>query len=192
MKIGIIDCGGANLSSIKFSLLNLGVEVIISNQINDLNKCNGLILPGVGSASTVMKSIHQNCLTDYIKQTKKKILGICIGMQVLYETSEEGNIHCLGIIKGKVKKFVSTSKYPIPQMGWNNVNCLNGLEKLNGYYYFANSFYVKDKYYEIANCNYSKSFSSIIEYRNILGCQFHPEKSSKNGINFLNFYLDSL
>jgi glutamine amidotransferase len=77
-------------------------------------------------------------------------------------------------------------------MGWNNVNCLNGLEKLNGYYYFANSFYVKDKYYEIANCNYSKSFSSIIEYRNILGCQFHPEKSSKNGINFLNFYLDSL
>ena len=113
-------------------------------------------------------------------------------MQVLYETSEEGNIDCLGIIKGKVKKFVPTSKHPIPQMGWNNVNCLNGLEKLNGYYYFANSFYVKDKYYEIANCNYSKSFSSIIEYRNILGCQFHPEKSSKNGINFLNFYLDSL
>ena len=106
MKVGIVDCGGANLNSIYYSLERMGIETIISGSVDELNLTDSLILPGVGSAGVVMKYLKDNNLVSYIKESSKPILGICIGMQILFEHSEEDDTECLGLLNGLVKRFV--------------------------------------------------------------------------------------
>ncbi len=189
MKIGIVNCGGANLNSIYYSLNRIGVKSIISASRKDLDATDYLILPGVGSASVVMEHLKDNNLIDYIKHTTKPILGICIGMQILFEHSEEGNTDCLGLLDGMVKKFTPVMDEAVPQMGWNSVECNNNFNHLDGYYYFANSYFVKTYKDEVGNTTYIRNFSSIIKKDNITGCQFHPEKSSTAGEKFLKEFL---
>ena len=190
MRIGILDCGGANLNSIHYSLTRLGVDSLISTDKNELDLTDGIILPGVGSAGNVMKNLKDKDLISYIKNTKKQVLGICIGMQILYEHSEEDDVHCLGIIKGKIKKFKPTQALPVPQMGWNNVSDKN--KKLSNQYYFANSYYAPVSEYTVATSSYINDFTSILQKDNFLGCQFHPEKSSFAGVKFLNYFMSTI
>ena len=191
MNIGIIDCGGANLNSIYYSFKRLGINVIISNSVNELSEMNAYVLPGVGSADVVMNTLKKRDLINFIKSTNKPILGICIGMQILFDYSEENQTRCLGIIDGNIEKFNVNDGVNVPQMGWNKVECDND-KNLNGYYYFANSYFNKDSKFTIGYSSYGNKFSSIIKKDNILGCQFHPEKSSKAGERFLTYFIKSI
>ena len=187
--IGIIDCGGANLNSIKYSLKRIGKKSFVSNIKSELSNADSLILPGVGSAGIVMKSLRKNKLIDFISNTNKPTLGICIGMQILFEYSDEDKTECLGIFKGKIKKF-KHNEMPVPQMGWNKVKCIEEYKYLNNYYYFANSYYSDSTKNIIGVSNYGDDFSSIIIKDNFVGCQFHPEKSSSAGERFLEEFLN--
>ena len=191
MNIGIIDCGGANLNSIYYSFKRLGINAIISNSVNELSEMNAYVLPGVGSADVVMDTLRKRNLINFIKCTDKPILGICIGMQILFDYSEENQTRCLGIIDGNIEKFNVNDGVNVPQMGWNKVECDND-KNLNGYYYFANSYFNKDSKFTIGYSSYGNKFSSIIKKDNILGCQFHPEKSSKAGERFLTYFIKSI
>ena len=191
MTIGIIDCGGANLNSIYYSFKRLNVNSLISNSLNELEKMDALILPGVGSAGTVMKTLREKNLVSFIKETKKPVLGICIGMQILFDFSEEDKTECLGLTEGSIEKFDMKDVNAIPQMGWNKVEC-NIDASLNGYYYFANSYFNKDSDYTVGYSTYGNKFSSIVKKDNLLGCQFHPEKSSSTGEIFLKNFLESI
>lgn len=191
MKVGIVNCGGANLNSIYYSLSRIGVKSIISASQKDLDATDYLILPGVGSATVVMEHLRDNNLINYIKYTTKPILGICVGMQILFEHSEEGDTDCLGLLDGMVKKFTPIMDEPVPQMGWNSVKWVSNYSHLDDYFYFANSYYVKTDDYEVGNSAYITDFSSVIKKNNITGCQFHPEKSSSAGEKFLKEFLKS-
>ncbi|NDH59496.1 MAG: imidazole glycerol phosphate synthase subunit HisH, partial [Proteobacteria bacterium] len=136
MKIGIVDCGGANLNSIYYSFKRLNIDSFISNSIDELSQMDALVLPGVGSAGKVMETLSKKNLINFIKETNKPVLGICIGMQILFDYSEEDNTECLGLIKGTITKFNKKDVIAVPQMGWNKVEC-NYDDTLNGYYYFA-------------------------------------------------------
>ena len=189
MRIGIIDCGGANLNSIFYSLQRLGIDSIITNSIKDLLNVDGYILPGVGSANVVMNSLIKNKLDLFIKKIEKPTLGICVGMQVMYEYSEEGNTNCLGLIEGSVKKFKQNSGLPVPQMGWNKVNCIDNYKNLSNFYYFANSFYTNNTNSAVGSSESGHQITSIVHHNNFLGCQFHPEKSSLAGERFLEEFV---
>ncbi len=188
MNIGIIDCGGANLNSIYYSFKRININAFITNSITELKNMDAYVLPGVGSAGIVMNKLKEKNLINLIKESTKPTLGICIGMQILFDHSEEDNTECLGVIKGNVKKFKSDNVIKVPQMGWNKV--IADKSSLNGYYYFANSYYTDNDSYSIGHSYYGKKINSIVKKNNFLGCQFHPEKSSDIGEKFLKNFIN--
>lgn len=203
--ITIIDYGIGNLGSIANALTRLGKNFQISSSPSVVEKATVLILPGVGAAGKGMENLKKLGLDKVIVEQIKigcPFLGICLGMQLLFDFSEEGNVTCLGILKGKVKKFRQMRK--IPQIGWNQVtiqgiNHPRGVElKLfngivnNSYFYFVNSYYCDpfDKLIIIGSTEYGETFPSIIAKNNIVATQFHPEKSGKVGHAFLNNFIN--
>ena len=191
MKIGIVDCGGANLNSIYYSLSRLGINTVISSSKTELEKTDGLILPGVGSAGVVMRYLNNKKLDNFILNTNKMTLGICIGMHVLFDYSEEDDTQCLGIINGEIKKFISTD-LSIPQMGWNYTEGFDDYKHLSNYYYFANSFYSDNTSRAFGYSNYINKFTSVVKQDNYIGCHFHPEKSSLAGEAFLKYFISQI
>lgn len=195
--IVIIDYGVGNLASVKNALDKLGTESKISSDPVVIKKAKTLILPGVGAAGRGMKNLKKLDLNKVIVEEIKKgkpFLGICLGMQLLFEKSEEGNVNCLGILKGQVKKFKKMRK--IPQIGWNQVDIknksglFNGI-KNNSYFYFVNSFYClpKEKQVIAGLTNYGEEFASIVTKENVTGVQFHPEKSGPVGFKLLENFV---
>ncbi len=191
--IVIIDYGVGNLASVKNALDKLGIKSEISGDLKAIKKADKLILPGVGAAGQGMKNLKESGLDKIIKEEVKKgkpFLGICLGMQLLFETSEEDEVACLGIFKGAVKKFKKMKK--IPQIGWNQVrrqqkNSFLKDVKDESYFYFVNSFYClpKDKEIIAGLTKYGETFCSIVAKDNIIGVQFHPERSGVVGFQLL-------
>ncbi len=192
--ITIIDYGLGNLTSVKNALEKLEIPVQISSDPTVIKNAQGLILPGVGAAGEGMRNLQQRGLekviVEYVR-SGKPLLGICLGMQLLFSQSEEGNVDCLNIVKGKVKKFATDLK--VPQIGWNQVRA-NSRSKLfkdvldDSYFYFVHSYYCEpdDKAVIIGQTDYNQTFCSVLEVKNIFGVQFHPEKSSEAGLQLLN------
>lgn len=187
----IIDYGLGNLGSVKNTLDRLEINSVISGDPSVLEKAKALILPGVGAAGAGMNNLKRRKLIEVITDKIQKgtmFIGICLGMQLLFEQSEEGNVKCLGLIKGTVKKF--TGKLKIPQIGWNQVkiqkskykNILIGIPD-KSYFYFVNSYYCvpTDKSIIAGESYYGERFASILVKNNIVATQFHPEKSADNG-----------
>lgn len=187
--IGIVDTGGANLQSIKYSLSRINVDYKLSAHWSDFNNCEKLLLPGVGAAKNIMNNLAARDLLKPLQDSKKPIIGICVGMQILFEHSEEDNTECLGLIPGQVKKF-EHNNLAVPHMGWNKVSMSKDFKEFSGYYYFANSFYA-DTHNKITygKCDYGLTFSAFVRYKNYYGIQFHPEKSSTLGLEFLKNIL---
>ena len=195
--IVIIDYGLGNLGSVKNALDKLGVDSMVSKSVKDIEKATGLVLPGVGSATEGMKNLRKSGLNKVIlKQIKlkKPILGICLGMQLLFFLSEEGNTECLNVIEGKVKRF--NNKLKVPQIGWNQVKqkpskLFLGI-KDKSYFYFVHSYYCQASEEKIirGSTDYGINFTSVIEDKNIFGVQFHPEKSGENGLKLLKNFVD--
>tara|TARA_B100001287_G_C22635444_1_gene507303 strand:+ start:827 stop:1432 length:606 start_codon:yes stop_codon:yes gene_type:complete len=197
--IGIIDYKMGNIGSIQNMLKRISVKSVISSKIEILNNCDKLILPGVGSFDQGMKNLKNHnfirFLNDYVIKDKKPILGICLGMQLFADNSEEGDLSGLGWIKGNVKKFnLRKDGLKVPHMGWNNIECKNSKLFLNlpneKRFYFVHSFFFECKNKEniISTTDYGINFASSINKQNIWGTQFHPEKSHICGMNLLKNY----
>ncbi|MFI5251730.1 MAG: imidazole glycerol phosphate synthase subunit HisH [Bacteroidota bacterium] len=187
--IGLIDYASGNITSVSNALAAIGVEFIVSNRSAELETCSGIILPGVGAAPKAMESIENNNLAEFLRSCRVPLLGICLGMELLYERSEEGNTPCLGLLSGRVKKFNSETQ-KIPHMGWNNVHCLGENSLVDeignvGYFYFAHSYYVSPDSYTTAISEAGISFASMVQEWNYYGVQFHPEKSGEAGLRLL-------
>lgn len=191
MTVAIINSGGANLGSVQRAVDKIGYKAIITKEIKDIIDSTHVIIPGVGSAYNVMRSLKETNLIQTIKSLSQPVLGICIGMQILFEFSDEGKVDCLGLIPGSVERFKSLDHLKVPQMGWNKVSFNNSLSEFNNYYYFANSYFNPINQFTIAQSQYGVSFTAAIKYKNFIGCQFHPEKSSLAGSKFLKNFLQS-
>ncbi len=190
MTVAIIDSGGSNLRSVAKAVDRLNKSYVITDIADEIMKASFVILPGVGSAKNVMSELKKKNLIDVINNLKQPVLGICIGMQILFEYSAEGNTKCLGLIKGDIQKFDESTDLKVPQMGWNKVTFSDQkLKKLNNYYYFANSYYSSIQKYSTATSEYGDIFTSVVKKNNFLGCQFHPEKSSEAGEYFLQYFF---
>jgi len=196
--IVIIDYGVGNLASVKNALDQLGVSSVVSNSSEKIRKAKGMIFPGVGAANTGMNNLKEGGLDETIISTikaGKPLLGICLGMQLLMSFSEEGNVDCLNVISGKVKRF--KTKFKVPQTGWNQVEINNDSKLFTGIkndssFYFINSYYCDPTVKTIIKgvTTYEHMFCSALEKNNIFGVQFHPEKSGDNGLQPLKNFTD--
>jgi len=198
--IGIIKYKAGNLASVENALSRLGAEFFVSDNSKELGKADAIIFPGVGHAAAAMDDLRAKDLDVWIKNTKKPVLGICLGMQLLFESSEEGDCKTLGIIPGRLKKFDS-SQAKVPHMGWNQFNPLKDHPLITGignkqFLYYVHGYYAPTNEFTLASCNYIKDFGAVVAKDNFMGVQFHPEKSGQVGSlllqNFLNIvYLNS-
>lgn len=192
--IAIINYEAGNLASVSNALTRLGAEFIVTDKISDLNSSDGVIFPGVGHARPAMQSLQKNGLDSWLKKTQKPLLGICLGMQLLFEFSEEGNAKGLGLIPGRLKRFNSTNQ-KVPHMGWNALAkvashpLLNDLES-QPYFYFVHSYFAPVNSQTLASCQYINDFAAVVGKDNVLGVQFHPEKSGKAGAQLLQNFID--
>jgi glutamine amidotransferase len=192
MKIVIINYGAGNIQSIKFAIQRLGYEAVLTNNAEEIRTADKVIFPGVGEASSAMKMLVESGLDTLIPQLKQPVLGICLGMQLMCNFSEEGNTIGLGIFDVDVIKF--TSKVKVPQMGWNQIYNLKselfrGISE-NEYMYLVHSFYAPLCSETIATTNYELEYSSALENENFYGTQFHPEKSGDVGEQILKNFLN--
>jgi glutamine amidotransferase len=190
--IAIIKGCGNNIASVVFALQRLNQQVCITDDIEVLEEADQIILAGVGHAATVMKKLRENNLDKIIPAFKKPVLGICLGMQLLYEHSEEGDTECLGIIPGNIKKLPN-EKLIIPHMGWNTLHAKHDDMILNdissNYTYFVHSYYAPINEHTVASSDYGQEFTAIVKYKNFYGMQFHPEKSAKLGAKLLSNFI---
>jgi glutamine amidotransferase len=192
--IGIIDYGAGNIRSVSNALRRLGIEHIVSNTINDLQRARKLILPGVGEARMAMESLDRVGLVRWLKQTHLPFLGICLGMQLLFEESAERRTRCLGILSGNIVQFDSNS-LKVPHMGWNQVHLRNDSPLFAGlqdyeYFYFVHSYYAPLLSETIGVTDYGVTFSSAVQKENFYGVQFHPEKSGRAGLQLLKNFVE--
>jgi glutamine amidotransferase len=196
MKLAIITYNAGNIQSVLNAMERLGVDAAVTDDHDKIKQADKVIFPGVGEASSAMKSLKENQLDQVIKELRQPVLGICVGMQLLCNYSEENQTDCLGIIPITVKKFKAGSqKLKVPQVGWNNIyNLRSSLFKdipENSFVYHVHSYYADNNQYTIANCNYGIEYAAAISKDNFYGVQFHTEKSSEIGDRILkNFILN--
>lgn len=192
MKVAIIKYNAGNIRSMAFALERLQVDYSITDDLEEIQKSDKVIFPGVGEASTTMKYLQENKLDLLIKNLKQPVLGVCLGMQLLCRHSEENNTPCLGIFDEEVKKFDSLNGQKVPHMGWNSLSLENSWldEQLeNVHVYFVHSYYVPVNAFTSAVTNYGHPFSAALQKNNFYAVQFHPEKSSKEGERVLQSFL---
>ena len=189
--VAIVDYNAGNTRSLQFALDRLGVNSSLTSNIKEIQSAEKIIFPGQGAALNAMQNLKKTGLDKIIPNLKQPVLGICLGMQLLCRSTEEGNIGCLDIISTDVKKI--SNKVKVPHMGWNNISNLksqlfNNIID-NEFMYLVHSFYVPIIPETIAESNYNGFFSVAIQKNNFYGVQFHPEKSSKPGIKILENFL---
>jgi len=192
MQIAIVKYNAGNVESVKNALNRLGIEPILTDDAEVLKSADKVIFPGVGEASSAMNYLRERNLDTAIKSLAQPVLGICLGMQLLCESSDENDTQCLGILPYRVRKFASDT-LKIPQMGWNNIFNLQsglfaGIDE-NSYVYFVHSYYVESGNETIAACDYEVKFSAAIRHENFYAVQFHAEKSGAAGAKILENFL---
>lgn len=191
MKVAIINYGAGNIQSIKFALQRQGYEGVLTNDAEEISAADRVIFPGVGEASSAMKKLKATGLDKIIPELRQPVLGICLGMQLMCNHSEEGDTTGLGIFDVDVKKFTGNVK--VPQIGWNPIfNLKSALFKgINEreYVYLVHSYYVPSCEETVATTEYGLEYASALKKGNFYGVQFHPEKSSNAGEQILKNFL---
>jgi imidazole glycerol-phosphate synthase subunit HisH len=195
MNLAIIKYNAGNIQSVLNALERLGFQAEVTDDAEKIKAADKVIFPGVGEASSAMKSLQQNNLDKLIKVLKQPVLGICVGMQLLCRHSEENNTGCLGIVPVEVKKFKAPNPLlKIPQVGWNNIYDLKsplftGIDD-NSFIYNVHSYYAEDSKYTIAKCSYGVEYAAAIQKDNFYGVQFHTEKSAETGDQIIKNFLE--
>ena len=191
MKVAIVDYGAGNIQSLRFALERLGVESVLTANPEVLRRADKVIFPGVGEASSAMKKLRATGLDTLLPTLKQPVLGICLGMQLMCNSTAEGNTQGLGIFDCEVQRF--PTKVKVPQMGWNTLSATKGalFENIaaNEYMYLVHSYYAPLIEETIAATTYGETYSTALQKDNFYGVQFHPEKSSKAGSQLLSNFL---
>jgi imidazole glycerol-phosphate synthase subunit HisH len=193
-SIAIIDSGGANITSLRVALGRLGAESVVTSDPATIRRAARVLLPGVGSAHDAMSRLRMSGLDQVIGTLKQPLLGICLGMQILFDRSEEGPANGLAVIPGNVGKLQAEPGRPVPHMGWNQLAIvkpdplLDGVSALD-YVYFVHSFAVPLSAHTIATTDYTAEFAAVVRRENFCGTQFHPERSGVVGARILANFL---
>jgi len=195
MNIVLIKYNAGNIQSVLYALERLGVEAEVTDDAEKISAANKVIFPGVGEASSAMKSLQEKKLDHVIRSLQQPVLGICVGMQLLCAHSEENNVDCLNIVPVQVKKFKGgAEKLKIPQMGWNTIHHLRTPLFKNipeeSFIYNVHSYYAEDSTYTIASCDYGVTYAAAIQNKNFYGVQFHTEKSAATGEQIIKNFLN--
>ena len=190
----IVDSGGANLASLSFALDRLGVRSLVSSDAQTISSAARVMLPGVGAAAEAMARLHELSLVDCLRSLQQPLLGICLGMQLLFTESAEGNTACLGIIAGSVQRLHGGPGRPVPHMGWNCCRQLAADPLLmnigdSDYFYFVHGYAAATTPDTTAVADYGVPFSAVVSHANFHGVQFHPERSSSAGARVLGNFL---
>ena len=193
-RLAIIDSGGANIASLQFAVQRLGIESDLTTDPAKLEAASHVLLPGVGAAADCMGRLQSAGLVDTIRSLKQPMLGICVGMQLLFESSEEGDVECLAMLPGRVRRFDDTRGLPVPHMGWNQLEFRRPSPLLNDivngdYVYFVHSFAAPVSDLTLAATEYGDEFAAVVQRGNVYGAQFHPERSAKVGAQLLKNFL---
>ena len=190
MTIAIIDYKAGNCTSVLNAFASLGVETVVTREADVIAKADRIVFPGVGAAKSAMENLAAFGLTDIVREqalSGKPFLGICLGMQILFEHSEEdGGVNLLNILPGKVKRFPDTPGFKIPEIGWNQVN--GDID-----YYFVHSYYASEcEDSLLATAEYGAPLTAAVARGNVMGCQFHPEKSGEVGMRILRAFAEGV
>ena len=193
MNLKIIKYNAGNIQSVLYALERIGVSAEVTDDLESIRSAEKVIFPGVGEASSAMKSLKENKLDKLIKDLKQPVLEICVGMQLLCQHSEENDTECLGVVPVQVKRFPLIPEIKVPQIGWNNIYHLKtqlfkNIEE-NSFIYNVHSYYAQDSQYTIATCSYGVPYAAAIQKDNFYGLQFHTEKSAATGEQILKNFL---
>ena len=193
--IAIIDSGGANIASVRFALERLGADSLLTNDINTIRAADKVLLPGVGAAPVAMQRLSETGLVDCIRNLKQPVLGICLGMQLMFSRSAEGDTPLLGLFDATCTAFKPAEQRSVPHMGWNRLifrqdhALLAGVDN-GAHVYFVHSFCAPVIPQTVAACQYGDDFTAIVGDKNFMGCQFHPERSGLIGARILQNFLE--
>ncbi|MBK8563414.1 MAG: imidazole glycerol phosphate synthase subunit HisH [Saprospiraceae bacterium] len=198
MKIAVIRYNAGNIQSVLNALERLGVAAILTDDPAEIRSAERVIFPGVGEASTAMRYLRERGLDTVIRSLTQPVLGICLGMQLLGEHSEENDTECLGIVPAKVRRLLGETstgeRLKVPHVGWNTIQSLENqlFENItpNPFFYFVHSYAMELNEATIAQTDYGEAFSSAVQWRNFYGVQFHPEKSAAAGEQLLRNFLN--
>jgi glutamine amidotransferase len=191
----LVDGGGTNIGSVRYALQRLGVDAEMTADAERISAATHVILPGVGAAGPGMKRLREAGLTEVLRDLRQPLLGVCLGMQLLYERSEEGDTECLGLLPGAVAHFPAGGGLRIPHMGWNRL----GVERDDAlladvgsepYAYFVHSYAAPVTSATIVTTEYGSRFSAVVRQGNVCGMQFHPERSAAVGAQLLRNFLE--
>lgn len=201
MKVAVIDSGGANIASVRHALARLGHEGEVTTDPSVIQAAERVLLPGVGAAADAMARLQAAGLVPLIRSLKQPVLGICLGMQLLFEGSDEdGGVECLGILPGQARRFAVAPGRPVPHMGWNRVRAAgaasDGHPLFDGipdgsHFYFVHSFAVPVGPETLGACDYGVPFTAVAGRANVFGTQFHPERSGAWGARLLHNFLET-
>ena len=193
--VAIIDSGGANIASLAFAFGRLGVNAKLTTDSRTIRDASHVILPGVGAAAAAMRRLTQSGLDKLIPALEQPVLGICLGMQLLAEASEEDNARCLGVIPGTARKLSASPDTPVPNMGWCPASIgrqnplLDGIDD-GSYFYFVHSYALPVADYSLATAKHVDQFTAVLKKDNFYATQFHPERSSAAGARLLTNFLE--
>ena len=191
----LVDGGGTNIGSVRYALQRLGLDAEMTADADRISAASHVILPGVGAAGPGMKKLREAGLTEVLRGLRQPLLGVCLGMQLLYERSEEGDTECLGLLPGAVAHFPAGDGLRIPHMGWNQLRVESDDPLLadlddEAYAYFVHSYAAPVSAATIASTDYGAPFSAIVRQGNVCGMQFHPERSAAVGARLLQNFLE--
>lgn len=193
-RLAIIDSGGANIASLMFALERLGVNATLTTNADELRHATHVLLPGVGAAADCMSRLHGAKLVDTIRSLTQPLLGVCVGMQLLFESSEEGDVPCLRMLPGRVRRFPHRAGLPVPHMGWNQLEFSSASPLLKDiapgdHVYFVHSYAAPPGEHTVAYATYGEPFAAVVQRGNVYGAQFHPERSARVGSLLLRNFL---
>lgn len=194
IDVAIIDSGGANLASLLFALERLGAQAVVTSDLAVIGAAPRVLLPGVGSALAAMQRLNASGVATHLPRLTQPVLGICLGMQLLFLKSEEGPAQCLGILPQTVRKLEPAAGRPVPHMGWNRLHILRDDPLLEGvaegeYLYFVHSYAAPVSQATLATAEYGVDVAAVVRRDNFWGTQFHPERSTKAGARILANFL---
>jgi glutamine amidotransferase len=193
--LAIVDSGGANIASVRFALERLGVASALTADPAVIRAADRVILPGVGSAPAGMQRLRDRGLVDCVRGLKQPVLGICLGLQLLFDSSAEGPTESLGLIPGRVSLLPESPGVTVPHMGWNTLDLRRVTPLLRGFdaatrFYFVHSFAGPVNEFTLASCEHGTAFAAVVQRANFSGVQFHPERSGAAGAQLLKNFLE--
>jgi len=195
MSVVLVDAGGTNIGSVRYALQRLGVDASLTSDAEAIRAADKVILPGVGAAGPGMARLHELGLVELMRSLTQPVLGVCLGMQLLCERSEEGGTTCLGVIPATVHRFVEQPELRVPHMGWNRLQRQRDHRLLDGlsdgdWAYFVHSYAVPVGDHALVTTDFGGPFAAVIARGNFHGMQFHPERSAKVGARLLKNFLE--